>query len=303
MAGPEDRRPRVSVIIPLYNRAHTIGRCLESVYRQSLDDLEIIVVDDASQDGGLGRLPRIDPRVRVIRHAVNRGAAAARNTAIRAARGDYVALLDSDDEWLPEKLAVQVARLEALGASHEAAVSAFILIDEPGGARRVIDGALRRDPQRSLLLGCTVSPGSTLICRRDCFAHVGAFDERLRRLEDWDWLLSYSRHRTLAMIERPLAVIHGNAASYGPEVLAALAAIETRHAAHVATLGRGATRMFRSTLMLERAAAAYRGGDRRACAALLARSLLLYPWRGRLFGRALARLARRAGRRNGRFSN
>src|SRR5215469_600238 len=121
-------KPRVSVVIPLFNRARTIERALASVQRQSFSDLEIVVVDDASSDGGADKIAGLDPRLRILRHPANRGAAAARNTGINAARGEYVAFLDSDDEWLPAKLTTQLGVLDR--GKHDAAVAAFILIDE-----------------------------------------------------------------------------------------------------------------------------------------------------------------------------
>ncbi|MGC8603005.1 MAG: glycosyltransferase family 2 protein, partial [Desulfomonilaceae bacterium] len=101
----------VSVIIPTYNRAHLIERAVNSVLEQTYDKLEIIVVDDGSTDNTgnvLSQLQDGDSRVRYIRHETNKGSQSARNTGIRNARGDYVAFLDSDDEWLPYKLEKQI---------------------------------------------------------------------------------------------------------------------------------------------------------------------------------------------------
>src|SRR5580658_4759361 len=287
---PASLPPRVSVVIPLYNRAHTIERALASVERQRFGDFEIVVVDDASSDGGAGKIGARDSRLRILRHEANRGAAAARNTGVDAARGEYIAFLDSDDEWLPEKLATQIAVLDRRGRGCDAAVAAFILVDEPSGRRHAVRTPFRRDPKRSLLLGCAVSPGSTLVCRRDYLVGGHLFNERLRRLEDWDWLLTYVRERDLALIDAPLAIIHGNANAHGPFVLAALATIEDRHGAAIAALGPRARRMFRSTLLLERAAASYRRRDWRRSASMLWRSLLLYPFRWDFFARMLQRL-------------
>lgn len=115
--------PLVSVIIPYYNREATIGRALDSVFRQSYRCWEVIVVDDGSRQclhpGIAAQLG--DARVRVIRHPLNRGVSAARNTGIAHARGDYLAFLDSDDWWRPEKMARQVAEAQA-SPSPQAAV-------------------------------------------------------------------------------------------------------------------------------------------------------------------------------------
>lgn len=106
---------RVSVVIPTYNRAPTLPRALESTLAQTIDDLEILVVDDGSTDDTasvLATYQDVDSRVRPVVHATNQGANVARNTGIEHARGEYIAFLDSDDEWHPEKLERQLAALE-----------------------------------------------------------------------------------------------------------------------------------------------------------------------------------------------
>lgn len=106
-------KPRVSVIIPTYNRAHLICRTLESACEQSYKNLEIIVVDDASTDNTEEAIARIkDARICYIRNQMNYGGGTARNTGIKAATGKYVAFLDSDDRWLPNKIEWQLMELE-----------------------------------------------------------------------------------------------------------------------------------------------------------------------------------------------
>jgi glycosyltransferase involved in cell wall biosynthesis len=101
--------PRVSVIIPAYNRAETITTAIRSVQAQSIGDWELLVVDDASTDNTVAVVESIlDPRIRLLRQTTNGGPSVARQTGVDAASGEFVALLDSDDEWLPEKLAKQL---------------------------------------------------------------------------------------------------------------------------------------------------------------------------------------------------
>jgi glycosyltransferase involved in cell wall biosynthesis len=107
--------PIVSVVIPCYNRSKIVGRAIRSVFAQTFTDWELIIVDDASVDSEALNLVVAsfnDPRIRLLRHDTNRFAAAARNTGIRASRGAFVAFLDSDDEWFPEKLAIQLTAVE-----------------------------------------------------------------------------------------------------------------------------------------------------------------------------------------------
>ena len=107
------RNPIVSVIIPTYNRAHLIDKAIKSVLNQTYQDFEIIVVDDGSTDNTNEVLKNFtDSRIHYIFHTSNLGVSAARNTGIKTSQGEYIALLDSDDDWLPEKLDKQVDVLQ-----------------------------------------------------------------------------------------------------------------------------------------------------------------------------------------------
>ena len=106
--------PQVSVVIPTYNRAHILGRAIDSVLQQTHRDLELIIVDDGSSDGTAALVRGIeDPRVRYV-HQQNRGVSAARNRGIAEARAEWLAFLDSDDEWLPQKLERQFSALRGV---------------------------------------------------------------------------------------------------------------------------------------------------------------------------------------------
>lgn len=185
--------PDVGVVIPAYNRATTLHRALGSALSQSVRDIEVLVVDDGSTDGTaeVATAAR-DPRVRVLCHATNRGAAAARNTAVAACRAPFIAFLDSDDAWLPGKLEAQLATLRAAPAN--------TLVSCHGVEMRLVDHGLTRGHRLSgsadwfarLLRDCDFSPGATLLARREAFDIVGPLDETLPRFEDWDWLLRYA---------------------------------------------------------------------------------------------------------------
>ncbi len=112
MTPDVQRSPRVSIVLPTYNRHATLGRAVASVEAQRFRDWELIVVDDGSTDGSVDALEGRDPRLRIIRQA-NRGVAGARNTGLKAARGELIAFLDSDDEWPKHHLALAVAFFEA----------------------------------------------------------------------------------------------------------------------------------------------------------------------------------------------
>jgi len=127
--------PKVTVLIPVYNRARFIGDAMDSILAQTLDDFELLLVDDGSSDGSQDRIRAYhDPRIRLIQNPRNLGIAGARNRGIEAARGEYLAFLDSDDRALPTRLAQQVAFLD----SHPdfAAVGSWIRwIDDTGAPR------------------------------------------------------------------------------------------------------------------------------------------------------------------------
>lgn len=187
----------VSVIIPAYNRAHYVREAIESALQQTHRPLEVIVVDDGSTDETPQVLATYSEPVRVFRQ-VNQGVAAARNFGVSHARGEYVAFLDSDDLWHPEKLEKQIERFEAdpeLGLVH----CGMETFDDAGRVLEVnIDGAEGWVSHEMLLLRrlVIIAPGSSLMVPRRVFDEVGGFDVRLPPSEDWD--LSYriaSRYR------------------------------------------------------------------------------------------------------------
>ena len=200
--------PVVSVVIPAYDRAATIRPAVESVLRQTLADIEVIVVDDGSADGTADAARRIpDPRVRVVALGENRGVSAARNEGVRAARAPWIAFQDSDDEWLPEKLALQMA---ALGEGDVAVYCGMAVIGTTAAGRTRIDYV--PDPRLTGISGeiePALSKGSfistqTLVARRDAILDVGGFDEALRALVDWDLALRLCRTGRVAFVDAPL---------------------------------------------------------------------------------------------------
>jgi len=187
--------PRLSVIIPIYNRQALGERAIASVLAQKLDDIEVVVVDDCSQPAF--RLPpalNAEDNIRVIRHSKNRGAAAARNSGIESAHAPWLAFLDSDDYWLPDSLPARLEWAERGFAECPAALVAyaagFTLVAKDTGRR---DTRIPRPSDNALVFasGCWSSPGSTLILRKDVFARIGPFDASLPRLEDIDWFLRF----------------------------------------------------------------------------------------------------------------
>lgn len=177
----------VSVIIPAYNQGHFLAEAVNSVLAQTYPHVEVIVVDDGSTDDtAVVARSFTDPRVRYV-YKQNGGLSSARNEGLRHAQGQYISYLDSDDCFLPEKLAMLVGEMDAHSAVGFVAGQA-IPVDEHGRhVGKKFDTPLPTDTKQ-LLLGNPLHVGSVLV-RRDWQEKVGFFDETLRSYEDWDmWL-------------------------------------------------------------------------------------------------------------------
>ncbi len=204
--------PLISVIIPVWNRADRVAEAAGSVLAQKGASFELILVDDASDDATPDVLAAFRERrpdlVRVLQLPENRGVSAARNRGIRAAKGELIAFLDSDDLWLPGKLAVQarwfaenpdmlICQTEELWVRNGVRVN-------PGKRHRKRDGDIFI-PSLEL---CLVSP-SAVMMRRELFDTAGLFDESLPACEDYDLWLRTSLHHPVGLIDEPYIVKRG----------------------------------------------------------------------------------------------
>ena len=197
--------PMISVIIPAYNRAATIFRAIQSVLVQSFQDFEVIVVDDGSTDSTCDIVKNApDQRIYLLRHEKNLGAAAARNTGMKAARGAYIAWLDSDDEWMPEKLEIQLQALMKASPDQKASCTAFELSEN--GSLRIYTP--EHTDYRKMFLKCNQAPGSTLLFESSMLDEIGYLDVSMRRYEDWDWILRYGAKYRFLAVDQPLSKVH-----------------------------------------------------------------------------------------------
>jgi glycosyltransferase involved in cell wall biosynthesis len=284
----------ISVIIPLYNRRDEIGRAIASALRQSRAPHEIVVVDDASRDGSAERVEALgDQRIRVLRHERNRGASAARNTGIAAAEGEWIALLDSDDEWAPDKLARQLETLRAAPDAPAAGVTGYVIRDYRTGEERGFAPEPADTTLDALVWGCPLSMGSTLLARRSVFMEIGGFDTDLPRLEDWEWLMRYLPAHRLAVTPESLVIVHKSSDPSRAQVGVSLARIRDRHRDAWYRRAWLAGRKFDSTLLIEAAAAAHYEGANGSAVALALKAFAAYPLRPGL----VSLLARRSLRR------
>lgn len=218
--------PTVSVIISTYNRASLLTRALQSVLNQTYRDFEVIIVDDCSTDNTETVIKEYkDSRILYIHLNQNSGSSAKpRNVGLSKATGKYVALLDSDDEWLPEKLEKQVAKFndvsEAVGIIYCGATvihQGYITIQHP-----ILKGSLW-----PLMLGeCYVGISSTLI-RKDCFNKIGEFDEN-SMCPHYDMWIRLAKHYQFDYIPDTLAIYHYTHERFSDDKLKAIQAKELR---------------------------------------------------------------------------
>lgn len=200
----------VSVIVAVHNSERTLARAVRSVLGQDFDDIELLLIDDGSSDDSVNVARSfVDPRVRVLERATpSGGPATPRNVGLRAATGDWIALLDADDEWMPHKLSRQLGAVSDGSAAvygrcvHRSAAGdrdyhLHFPVTPPSGD--ITDILIRHD----------VIPCLTAMFRRDWSRRVGLFDTELQAADDWHyWLRIALRGGRFAFVDEPLAIYH-----------------------------------------------------------------------------------------------
>lgn len=196
--------PKVSVIIPAYNAMAYLPEAIESVLQQTYDDFEVIVVNDGSSDNTAEWVAQVaDPRVKLISQE-NKGVSSARNTGITHAQGKYIAFLDSDDLWEPDKLSKQAQILD--GDRSAGLVYTWVSgIDKEGKPT----GKIRKNNPEgkvwdALIQHNIIECGSVPLVRRECLEKVGLFDESLRTIEDLEMWLRLAAHYPFRRIPEAL---------------------------------------------------------------------------------------------------
>jgi glycosyltransferase involved in cell wall biosynthesis len=218
--------PTVSVVIPTYNREVALSSTIESVLQQTFDDFEILVVDDDSTDNTPKIVNQIvDDRIYFHSHIRNKGGSAARNTGIERATGKYIALLDSDDKWLPSKLEQQVNYLESqsndwvgvycdyrvqrYGISKTLRKTLYKIIstnstqNRKEGGKELIEDLLMRQ--------FSVGGASTLLVRTEAVKQIKGFDPKFQRHQDWEFLIRLLNIGNLGYVNEELVVKHETA--------------------------------------------------------------------------------------------
>lgn len=187
----------ISVVIPTHNRADLILRAVSSVQHQTYRDLEIIVVSDGSTDGTNELITKIadeDERIRLIAYSPSQGGNTARNLGIKAAKGEYIAFLDDDDEWLPDKLKLQlnvISENKGIGLVYTGVHVIYVNEKVEYNTKARESG----DLSKRILLDNCIGTTSTVMCRKEVLLNVGLFDTSLRALQDYDlWIRCCQRY-------------------------------------------------------------------------------------------------------------
>ena len=205
-------KPRISVVLPVHNRADVLARAIESVLAQRLREFELVIVDDGSTDYSVRVAKSFsDDRIKLAELGENRGGNVARNAGVRASSAPLIAFLDSDDAYLPEKLANVVAEFDK-SPKLELLVDSFIKV-QPNGARVVRKNPVIHDREtfrRALFTRQLWKATPSIAARRDAILRV-MFDETLRRLQDFDFLIRASEKLECASTDAVLWVKYWDA--------------------------------------------------------------------------------------------
>jgi glycosyltransferase involved in cell wall biosynthesis len=211
--------PLITVILPTFNRLQYLPDAVASIFAQTFQDWELLIADDGSDAPTRAYLQTLEdpPRIRLIQLTHTGKPAMVRNAALREARGEYVAFMDSDDSWMPQKLSTQMA---ALRGQDDCAWSHtnFLLVDVHGGGSREMPAADGWILGR-LLKTETVVALPSVMASRALLNRVGNFDESLTMCEDYDLWLRLAAHSRVAAIAEPLTVVRRHAEHYGNAAL------------------------------------------------------------------------------------
>jgi glycosyltransferase involved in cell wall biosynthesis len=278
-------KPLVSAIITTYNREDTISRAISSVLRQTFQDFEIVIVDDASTDQTVKVIQDEfkDKRIRIIENAHNLGIGGAKNVGVENAKGTYIAFLDSDDEWMAEKLERQLAFMQSDENKLPLSFTGLYV------HRETVNKVVMRQPRKqrtwfeTILYGEKFSLGSTLVATKECFEKVGPFEVRLKRMQDRDWSIRYfDYYHAFSFLPEPLARIHNSGWPEAGTVEFSIKELFKENEERLKKRGMYYVTLFDVSLCFEAAVAHFRSGKKRTAIRELAKcfkkkpSFLLY---------------------------
>lgn len=293
--------------MPVYNRAHVLGRAIRSVLTQTFVDLELVVVDDGSSDGVGDVVSSFsDPRLRLERLAHRGGVARARNVGIGQARGDLVAFLDSDDEWLPSKLERQIERLRQHPAGRAVVFCQFVRHDDLTRRLSAPVSAFRGGDFFEQIVRGRAPISSCIVVSRADLEATGRLDESLPAFADYELCLRLADASSgFAEVDAALVIKHehgGPQMSSEPDtMLRAFGILDTKWRARIqARCGRAAYGRWRGWLLgsiqYVRVRQAVSGGDQLGAWRQWARTCRYLPWSSRyaVYGLGVAMLGLKA---------
>lgn len=195
----------ISVIIPTHNRCDLLGRAIESVQKQTINDIEIIVVSDGSEDGTDEIMKKYieDPRVKYISYFPARGGNVARNIGIKNSIGDYIAFLDDDDEWLPTKLEKQIHVLEMdsnVGLVYTGVHTIYVDEKIEYKSLSIYEG----DASKRILIDNFIGSTSTVMLKKSVLNKAGSFDEEMPALQDFDLWIRVCQYVNVGLVPEEL---------------------------------------------------------------------------------------------------
>lgn len=205
--GTENNLEKVSVIIPTYNRSTLLVKAIKSLQSQSYKNIEIIVVDDCSIDDTSKVVKKFnDERIIYVRHDINKGGSEARNTGIKMATGKYIAFLDSDDQWLPEKIEKQLLIFQQ-NTETGLVYTGLKIINEIGLTKISVPEFRGKLLSRLLESNC-IDTTSSIVVRKDLLLKVGGFDTSLPSCQDWDLYIRLANVTEFDYVKDPLVLFY-----------------------------------------------------------------------------------------------
>lgn len=290
----------VSTIVPAYETDgdRTVARAVRSVAAQTYDPVEVVVVDDCSPEPVADAVADVDTTglagVEVVRHEENRGASAARNAGIEVADGEFVAFLDADDEWRPEKLTRQVTRYRETGEEVRAVYTGIEQVGPDGETTAVSTADREGNLRKRLLLGNVVGSFSVLFVAAAALKETGALDERFPAWQDWEFYVRLADVTAFAAVPDPLVVRHNEgdqiSRNYAAKAETSAPLFAEKYGPRAAEYGRLFHRRFRGHLAYELGYAALANGEYAAGRRHLLRAVSLNPFQSDAYPHLLAAL-------------
>ncbi|EMA52239.1 family 2 glycosyl transferase [Halococcus salifodinae DSM 8989] len=197
------------MVLPTHNRADVLQRALDSVLEQTHENIEVIVVDDASTDATESVVDEYDDdRIIYIQHEKSHGGSGARNTGIEKASGAFVAFLDDDDEWRPQKLSLQLDAYKCADEDVGVVYTGIENVDSKGQTNGVDSPRVDGDVTKKLLLHNFAGSFSVLLVDAETIEQTGLLDERFPSWQDWEYYIRLSEHAAFTAVPEPLIVRH-----------------------------------------------------------------------------------------------